>query len=253
MAFTEYLIPTLISVTTAYAAIVFYFFKKSKENEMQIKKVGSDVKQASVDTNTKVSELSKNFDEEIVPSLKSLELEIKNINCRFSAELVLEKLQSNDNYPKAKLISDNKIITGVKISDEDGDEGSDEEGLMVGHMITLELESSSILIESYCLTIKDPSSKVYEEILKENANLKVSDFGIQTLNDVTFVIAQAYLVYPKESFHITPFIEALDHLEHAQISLRDKFKALGSSYKNISLTDYIEHKVAHDKAMIESS
>lgn len=249
MTFTEYLIPTLILITVTYSAIAFYFFKKTKENELEMNKVGDAVKQATVATNDKVNELTQNFDNSIAPSLKNLELEIKNINCHFSAELVLEKLKING-YKKAKLLNDTKIITGVVTATEGA---NPEDELKVGHMITLELENSSILVESYSLTIEKPSSEVYEEILKENASLKVSDFGIQVFNNVTFLIAQAYLVYPKESFHITPLIEALDHLEIAQLTLRDKLKSLGSNYKNISLSDYAEHRIEHEKSMIESS
>lgn len=249
MTFTEYLIPTLILITAAYSSIAFYFFKKSKANEVKMNNVGDAVKQASVETNANIKKLSKNVDESLAPSIKNLELEIKKINCHFSFDLVLEKLKSNG-YPKANILNDHKIITGVITSTEEEDE-SDE--IMIGHMISVELESSSILIESYCLTILEPSFEVYEEILKENANLKVSDYGIQVLNNVTFIIAQAYLVYPKESFHLTPFIEALENLEIAQLALRDKLKALGVSYKNISLRDYAEHKLEHDKAALESS
>lgn len=249
MTFSEYLIPTLVLITVTYSTIAIYFFKRSKAHEMQMHKVGNAVKQASIETNEKVSALSKNFDESIAPSLKNLELEIKNINCHFSAELVLDKLKSNG-YPNAKLIDDRKIITGVIAADEDSDK---KEELKVGHIISLELENSSILVESYSLTLVKPSSKVYEEILKENANLKVSDFGIQILNDITFLIAQAYLVYPKESFHITPLIESLDHLEIAQITLRDKLTTLGANYKNITLGDYAENKIKHDKAMLANS
>lgn len=249
MTFTEYLIPTLILITVAYSAISFYFFKRSKENEVNINNVGDAVKKASVETNASVKKLSQNLDESIAPSLKNLELEIKKINCHFSPELVLEKLKANG-YPKAKLLSDSKIITGVITSTDDGNE-SDE--LRVSHMITLELENSSILIESYCLTLLEPSFEVYEEILKENASLKVSDYGIQVLNNVKFLIAQAYLVYPKESFHVTPFIETLESLEAAQLTLRDKLKKLNVSYKNISLQDYAEHKIEHEKSRLGSS
>ncbi len=249
MNFTEYLIPTLILITAAYSSIAFYFFKKNKENELQMNKVGDAVKQAALATNDKVDELTQNFDSSIAPSLKNLELEIKNINCHFSAELVLEKLKLNG-YKKAKLLNDNTIITGVLAAIKGG---APEDKLRVGHMITLELENSSILVESYSLTIEKPSSEVYEEILKENASLKVSDFGIQIVNNVTFLIAQAYVVYPKESFHIIPLIEALDHLENAQIAIREKLKSIGSNYKNVSISDYFEHRVEHEKAMIESS
>ncbi|MFL7010963.1 hypothetical protein [Enterovibrio norvegicus] len=249
MTFTEYLIPTLILITVTYSTIAFYFFKRNKKNEANMNKVGDAVKKATLATNDKVDELTRNFDKSIAPSLKNLELEIKNINCHFSAELVLEKLKLNG-YKKAKLLNDNKIITGVVTATEGA---RPEEELKVGHMITLELENSSILIESYSLTIEKPSSEVYEEILKENANLKVSDFGIQILNNVTFLIAQTYLVYPKESFHITPLIEALDHLEIAQITIRDKLKSIGSNYTNISLVDYAQQKIEHEKTMIESS
>lgn len=249
MIFAEYLIPTLVLITTAYSAISFYFFKNSKENVVKINQIGDAVKETSIETSKKVGELSKNFDESISPSLKSLELEIKNINCHFSSELVLEKLKSNG-YKKAKLLSNNKIITGV-ITEIEG--GHEKDELRVSHIIALELENSSILIESYSLALKEPDTKVYEEILKINSRLKVSDFGIKTFNNTVFLIAQSYLVFPKESFHITPLIEALDHLEFAQITLKNKLMILETDYKNISLSDYAEQRIEHDKAIIKTN
>ncbi|HGE6022747.1 TPA: hypothetical protein ACGGR1_003375, partial [Vibrio cholerae] len=163
-----------------------------------------------------------------------IELEIKNINCNFTADLILEKLQRHG-YEKAKLVGRNTIVTGVVLGHVDFPEGYKQR---VGHVLTLDLDCSSILIESYSLSLNTPDENIYEFLLKENASYKVSDFGIKVVNDITFLIAQAYVVYPKDSFHITPLIETLDHLENAQLSTTNKLIQMGCGFSNISLQDY---------------
>ncbi|MBO2621148.1 hypothetical protein [Shewanella algae] len=252
MTFTEYLIPTLTLITAGYVSIAFYFYKKSQLHKAQIEKVeeaNKIVKKSVAETNEKVAGISHSVEDKLVPTLKNIELEIKNINCHLSAEMVLEKLVSNG-YKKAKLINDSTIVTGVSLGREDKPEGFE---FKVGHIISVELKNSAILIESYSLTIQEPTIEVYEAILKENANLKVSDYGIETINGCTFVIAQSYVIYPKESFHITPLIEALDHLELAQLSLEEKLTSLGSRFKNISIQDYAEARLEHAKEKLEES
>lgn len=252
MSFTEYLIPTLILITAGYVLIALFYYKKSKLVSETLAKAQEDnslVTKKYLETNEKISDLSTSFDDSLIPALKNIELEIKNINCNFTADLVLEKLHRHG-YEKAKLVGKNTIVTGVILGRADLPEGYEQR---VGHVLTLELDCSSILIESYSLSLNAPDQEVYEFLLKENASYKVSDFGIKVVNDITFLIAQAYVVYPKDSFHITPLIEALDHLENAQLSTANKLSQMGCEFTNISLQDYSKARITQSERNGEKS
>ncbi|MBV0934931.1 hypothetical protein [Marinobacterium weihaiense] len=243
MEFTEYLIPTLTLISAGYAFIAFYFYKKTRlraEEYSRSEEMNKFVRKSIVETNDKVTGISSHLDQKFTPAIKNIEHEIKKINCQFSAEMILEKLKSNG-YEKASLINDKTIITGVIIEKEGEEENTD---LKVGHVVSVEVENSAILIESFSLTLEASSKEIYEAILSENANMKVSDFGIQFINDKCFLMSQSYIIYPKDTFHITPLIEMLDHLENSQVSLELKLKSIGARFENITIKEYAEARIA---------
>ncbi|WP_274018276.1 hypothetical protein [Vibrio parahaemolyticus] len=226
MFFQEFFIPVAIATTVLYLLIALVLFKRTKETKDNIKEIGSNheyVKKGVDGMTSKVDNIADEINSTISPLLKSVETEVKKIHCDFNKDIILKRLQENG-YTKARFLESGKIFSIIawNISDDD----ADPEYIDIHHMITIDTDNSTILIESLSVAIEgEVKAEVYKEILEANYDLKSSDFGITELSDgITAVIAQDYLVFPKNTFHIHPLIEALDDLERAFVSLRSVFQ-----------------------------
>ncbi|MBY4627285.1 hypothetical protein, partial [Vibrio parahaemolyticus] len=211
--------------------------KRTKETKENIEEIGSTheyVKKGVDGMTSKVDNIADEINSTISPLLKSVETEVKKIHCDFDKDIILKRLQENG-YTKAKFLDSGKIFSIISWNVSDDDE--EPEYIDIHHMITIDSENSTILIESLSVAIEgEVKSEIYKDILEVNYDLKSSNFGITELfSGITAVTAQDYLVFPKNTFHIHPLIEALDDLERAFVSLRGLFQDKKYDFVDINL------------------
>lgn len=241
MVLQEFFLPVAIITTVLYLLLTLVLLKKAKKTKQYIEVISSNhsyVKKGMDGMTSKVDNIADEIRSNINPILKSVETEVKKLHCDFNLEVILEKIQQNG-YANAKLTENGKIATIMQWNISDTDEA---EYIYVFHLMTVDKESSSLLIESLSVCLEgEVSPEVYKDILEVNYSLKKSDFGIAQLSDnITAIFAQDYLVFPKNTFHIHPVTESLDDLERAFISLRNVL--IEKQYPFIDLTpEYMEN------------
>lgn len=241
MNFLDSLMQIISASTAAYIIIVLVYLYKKKSLSFKV-----EIKRSLDKANEKVDPMLDGVSS-VYPTLDQIELETKKAYINFTQENILEKLQENG-YKNSVIIGEGKIFTGVLF------EINDEEKIQIGHSIILDTKNTSIMVESFCLGVEKTNLELYKEILTENHRVKLSGFGVETIEETTYIIAQTYFFYPKDLFHIAPLIQSLDFLEYAHIALSKKLKSLGFPFKNITFKQYLDCRLrARETLLVDVS
>ncbi|EJE4184008.1 TPA: hypothetical protein KDZ39_004797, partial [Vibrio parahaemolyticus] len=169
MFFQDFFIPVAIVTTVLYLLIALVLFKRTKETKENIEEIGSTheyVKKGVDGMTSKVDNIADEINSTISPLLKSVETEVKKIHCDFDKDIILKRLQENG-YTKAKFLDSGKIFSIISWNVSDDDE--EPEYIDIHHMITIDSENSTILIESLSVAIEgEVKSEIYKDILEVN-------------------------------------------------------------------------------------